>query len=104
LSLSGLAEADRVRGRLYDVASRLGTGDPQGARRELEAIDAAQLHPEDAKLLEAAFGVLGSIDAHPLVAAADPVAAPSTPEAPSVFSRAEQAMAQASQDLTASTP
>ncbi|MBB3996396.1 hypothetical protein [Aureimonas pseudogalii] len=104
LSLEGVAEADRVRGRLYEVASRLGTTDPAGARSELEAIDAAQLHPEDAKLLDAAFGVLDSIDAHPLVAAADPVAAPSTPEAPSVLSRAEQALAQASQDLIASKP
>ncbi|WP_062212664.1 hypothetical protein [Aureimonas sp. AU12] len=103
LALSGLPDADRARGGLYEIASRLGTSDPQAARAGLDGLDRSLLHPEDAKLLDAAYSVLGSIDA-PVETASVEVAPTAVPSAPSVLARAEQAIAGASQDLKQSQP
>ncbi len=101
LALPGLGAADQDRAKLYATASSLGSLKPAEARGTLDALDRALLHPEDGKLLDAAYAVLDSIDA--TLAQMPPGAAASASaegeHAPAVLARAEAALAQSSQVL-----
>ncbi len=98
LAIPGLSDADRDRAVLYRTASALGSLKPADARRTLDAIERPRLHPEDEKLLEAAYAVLDSIDAT-LAAmpeaspSADAAAAAGAPDTPAILARAEAALA-----------
>lgn len=100
LALPGLAPADQDRAELYATASSLGSVKPAEARATLDAIDRAELHPEDGKLLDAAYAVLDSIDAT-LAQMPPGAAAPAGAgeAAPAILAQAEAALAQSSQVL-----
>ncbi|WP_182084917.1 hypothetical protein [Aureimonas sp. ME7] len=94
---------DEARGTLYRTAASLGTEDPDTSRAALAAIDRDMLHPEDQKLLDAAFGVLQSMARPALVSEAvlDSSAAADTP---SVLARAREALNAASRQIETSKP
>jgi len=100
IALPGLSEADESRAELYRTASSLGTLKPSDARATLDRIARAELHPEDATLLDAAYTVLDQIDAT-LAAMPAPSATVASAETsgPAVLARAEAALAQSSQAL-----
>ncbi|ALN74146.1 hypothetical protein [Aureimonas sp. AU20] len=99
LAIPGLGDADRDRAELYETASALGSLKTADARRTLDAIDRTRLHPEDVKLLDAAYSVLDSIDATLAEMPAGAESAAPAEAVPAVLARAEAALAQSSQVL-----
>lgn len=100
LAIPGLSGSDQSRAELYKTASSLGSLKPTEARQTLDRIERAELHPEDATLLDAAYTVLDQIDAT-LAAMPAPAlnVASAKADGPAVLARAEAALAQSSQAL-----
>lgn len=94
-AIEGIPDAERQRAELYATAARLGKAPTSDAAILLDAIKRDELHPDDAKLLDAANSVIASIE-RPL-AAPDDAGAP--PETSPVFSRAEKLLSDVSADL-----
>lgn len=106
-ALPGASDADRTRAELYAAASGVATADPGEAARRLGAIRREALHPADQPLLDAALAVLRGIDetATPLASLQTGDGEPAAPVAgASTLARAQQALADASQDLSGQTP
>lgn len=93
-----LSGPDRNRAQLYQTGASLAALGPDEGGRRLTAIDRAQLHPEDALLLDAAYRILDGIGApDAAVAEADVTDVP-------VLARAAQALSAANGELESARP
>ena len=103
IGLGGLEPGDDARATLYRTAASLGVEGQDASRAVLDRIDRTLLHPEDGKLLEAAYSVLDSM-ARPALLTEASSKPPETPEQSAVLSRARQALEAASQEMKKSQP
>lgn len=94
-AIGGAPDAERQRAELYATAARLGKAPTTDASALLDAIKRDELHPDDAKLLDAAHSVIASIE-RPL---GPPGGGDKADEASPVVSRAEKLLNEVSDDL-----
>ncbi|KQT45176.1 hypothetical protein ASG43_12850 [Aureimonas sp. Leaf454] len=97
-AIDGMPAAEKQRAELYATAARLGKTVTRDSAALLDAIDRAELHPEDIKLLDAAHSVVAGIE-RPLDPPEDAGDDADMANASPVFERAQKLLDEVQSDL-----